>query len=123
MEAVLLPDVRARTEERLEGGLDHVMCLQVVLSQKTPQLPEEPIIQKYNENDVRGVREGDPFKLRELGHRCVCAVGPGVIVLERYFFRSEKRSIDRFFKFRGLQAQRKAMKSVQSTGAPSGLGR
>ena len=92
-----LPEVGARTEERLEGGLDHAMCLQVVFSQKAPQLPDQPIIRKYNENAVKGVREGDPFELRELGHRCVCDMGSGVIVLDRNFFRSKKGSIDRFF--------------------------
>ena len=97
MDAVLLPDVRARTEERLEGGLDHDMCLQVVFSQKTPQLSEQPIIRKYTESAVKGVKKSDPFKLRELRHRCVGDVGSGVIVLDRYFFRSEKGSIATFF--------------------------
>ena len=49
------------------------------------------------ESAVKGVTKSDPVKLRELGHRCVCDVGSGVIVLDRYFFRSEKGSIDRFF--------------------------
>ena len=56
MDAVLLPDVRARTEERLEGGLDHGMCLQVVFSRETPQLSEQPIIRKYIEIAVKGVK-------------------------------------------------------------------
>ena len=97
MDALLVPPVETRVKDLLDGGLNQARRFEVAFSQKTPQLPEQPSFRKYNVSAVSGVKGSDPIELRELGHRCVCDVGPGVIVLDRYFFRSEKGSIDRFF--------------------------
>ena len=97
MDALLVPPVGTRVKDLLEGGLNQARRFEVAFSQKTSQLPEQPLFRKYSESAVNGVEESHPIELRELGHRCVCDVGPGVIVLDRYFFRSEKGSIDRIF--------------------------
>ena len=106
MDALLAQPVGTRVKDMLQDGLNQARRFGVAFSHKTSQLPEQPLFLKYSESAVNGVEESDPIELRELGHRCVCDVGSGVIVLDRYFFRSEKGSIDRFFDFRSLQAQR-----------------
>ena len=97
MDALIVPPVWTRVKDLLERGLNQASSFEVAFSQKTPQLPEQPLFRKYRKSAINDVEESDPIELRELGHRCVCDVGPGVIVLDRYFFRSEKGSIDRFF--------------------------
>ena len=83
MDVLLVPPARTRVEELLEGGLNQARRFEVAFSQKTSQLPEQPLFRKYSESAVNCVKESDPIELRELGHRCVCDVGPVVIVLDR----------------------------------------
>ena len=97
MEAVLVPAGGARGKELLEVGLDHVRCLEVAFSQMTSQLPEQPIFVKCKTRATSVVKEDDLSKHRELGHRCACVMGAGVIVLEPNFFHCERESIDSSF--------------------------
>ena len=70
MDVLLVPPARTRVGELLEGGLNQARRFEVAFTQITSQLPEQPIILKYNDRAVRGVREDDPFEVREPGHRC-----------------------------------------------------